>query len=180
MNRSRALLTIVVSIVSFAGIVGCAGDSDSPQSTVAIGVPDPPLPADINGIPYVVGAVGALGNIQVRISIPDPRPEVSDDLYLLNVEVTSGALEPIQLDPSMFRIYTVDGRSYLPEAVGDIPQFGAFGLESGEVASGVFAATITSGSEPALFLVNPSNLGERFLPGAFAVDPEFEPVSPES
>jgi hypothetical protein len=179
-NPRRALVLFVASIVSLSGIAGCSGDEETPESTVAIGVPDPPLPADVNAIPYVVGAIGALGNIQVRITIPDPRPVISDDVYLLNVEVTSGALEPIRLDPSMFRLYTVDGRSYLPEAVGDFAQFGAVELESGEVHSGVFAATITTGSEPALFLVNPSDLGERFLVGAFAVDPNFEPVSPEN
>jgi len=178
MRRNFATLLLLV-VLPVLVVSGCGGNDDPSDTTVSVGTPEPPLPADINAIPYTVGSVGALGNVQVRITIPEEPPAVPDGVWLLNVEVTSGALEPIQLDPSMFRVYTVDGRSYLPEAIGDIPQFGTVGLESGEVHRGLFAATITSGSEPALFLVNPTGLGERFLAGAFAVDPEFVPVSPE-
>ena len=36
-----------------------------------------------------------------------------------------------------------------------------------------------TGSEPAMFLVDLTDLGDRFFAAAFSVDPNFVPVAPE-
>lgn len=113
------------------------------------------------------------------MSIPAEVPEVGEGYYFLEIQVTSGALEPFSLRPDMFRVYTVDGMSYTPVEVGTIQQFGNATLQSRELYQGILAVSIPTGSEPALFLADLADLGERFFPVAFSVDPNFTPVSPE-
>jgi len=79
----------------------------------------------------------------------------------------------------MFRVYTVDGRSYTPVAAGTIEQFGNATLQTRESYQGILAVSIPTDSEPALFLANLADLGERFFPVAFSVDPNFTPAAPE-
>lgn len=114
--------------------MSCSNDGSTSTTTtqVEIGTPTPPIPSEVNAIPFTVGAVAAAGNAEIRMSIPTETPEASDDFYFLEVEVTSGALEPFSLRPDMFRVYTVDGKSYTPVAAGTIEQFGNATLQSGE------------------------------------------------
>jgi hypothetical protein len=79
----------------------------------------------------------------------------------------------------MFRVYTVDGKSYTPVAAGTIEQFGNATLQTRESYQGILAVSIPTDSEPALFLANLADLGERFFPVAFSVDPNFTPAAPE-
>lgn len=163
-------------------LLACSSDNSTsaPTTTRApIGTPTPPIPAEVNGIPFTVGAVAAAGNADIRMSIPTEVPEVGEGYYFLEIQVTSGALEPFSLRPDMFRVYTVDGMSYTPVEVGTIKQFGNATLQSRELYQGILAVSIPTGSEPALFLADLADLGERFFPVAFSVDPNFTPVSPE-
>jgi hypothetical protein len=113
------------------------------------------------------------------MSLPAETPEASDDFYFLEVQVTSGALEPFSLRPDMFRVYTVDGMSYTPVEVGPVKQFGNATLQTRESYQAILAVSIPTDSEPALFLADLSDLGERFFPVAFSVDPSFTPAAPE-
>ena len=161
--------------------MSCSSGSSTSSTTtqVQVGTPVPPIPSEVNAIPFTVGAVAAAGNAEIRMSLPTETPEASDDFYFLEVQVTSGALEPFSLRPDMFRVYTVDGKSYTPVAAGTIEQFGNATLQSGESYEGILAVSIPTDSEPALFLANLADLGERFFPVAFSVDPSFVPEAPE-
>jgi hypothetical protein len=161
-------------------VAGCSGDDAATTDSVPqIGVPDPALPSEVNAIPYVLGSVAGAGNVEVRVDLPDTPSDVGDDVFVLEVTVTSGALEPFSIIPDMFRVYTVDGKSYTPEAVGTIAQFGTATLNTGEAYTGLMAVTITTDSEPAMFLADFTDIGDRFFAAAFSVDPEFVPQSPE-
>lgn len=190
-STSRRTIALVaafsVAIGSAAITSSCANDdattdgSSTPSSSASIGQPDPPLPLDVNAIPFTVGSVAGLGNSEISISLPDAEATegLGDDVFAVEVTVTSGSLESFTLRPDMFRVYTVDGRSYTPEAIGEIAQFGTVTIESGESHTGLLAVRIATDSPPALLLADLSDLGERFLPGAFTLDPTFVPVSPE-
>jgi hypothetical protein len=177
--KSRKAISLV--LLSMATLLSCSNDGSTSTTTtqVEVGTPTPPIPSEVNAIPFTVGAVAAAGNAEIRMSIPTETPEASDDFYFLEVQVTSGALEPFSLRPDMFRVYTVDGMSYTPVAAGTIEQFGNATLQSREAYEGILAVSIPTGSEPALFLADLSDLGERFFPVAFSVDPSFTPATPD-
>jgi hypothetical protein len=113
------------------------------------------------------------------MSLPTETPEASEGFFFLEVQVTSGALEPFTIRPDMFRVYTVDGKSYTPVATGTIEQFGNATLQTRESYQGILAVSIPTDSEPALFLADLADLGERFFPVAFSVDPSFVPEAPD-
>ena len=177
--KSRKAISLV--LLSIATMVSCSSDSSTSSTTtqVQVGTPVPPIPSEVNAIPFTVGAVAAAGNAEIRMSLPSETPEAAEGFFFLEVQVTSGALEPFTLRPDMFRVYTVDGMSYTPVAAGTIEQFGNATLQSLESYEGILAVSIPTGSEPALFLADLSDLGERFFPVAFSVDPSFVPEAPE-
>ena len=177
--KSRKAISLV--LLSMTMMMSCSSGSSTSSTTtqVQVGTPVPPIPSEVNAIPFTVGAVAAAGNAEIRMSLPTETPEASDDFYFLEVQVTSGALEPFSLRPDMFRVYTVDGMSYTPVEVGSVTQFGNATLQSRESYQAILAVSIPTDSEPALFLADLSDLGERFFPVAFSVDPSFVPEAPE-
>jgi hypothetical protein len=177
--KSRKAIALV--LLSMATLLSCSSDDSTSTTTtqVEVGTPTPPIPSEVNAIPFTVGAVAAAGNAEIRMSLPSETPEAAEGFFFLEVQVTSGALEPFTLRPDMFRVYTVDGMSYTPVAAGTIEQFGNATLQSLESYEGILAVSIPTGSEPALFLADLSDLGERFFPVAFSVDPSFVPEAPE-
>ena len=177
--KSRKAIALV--LLSMATLLSCSSDDSTSTTTtqVEVGTPTPPIPSEVNAIPFTVGAVAAAGNAEIRMSLPSETPEAAEGFFFLEVQVTSGALEPFTLRPDMFRVYTVDGMSYTPVAAGTIEQFGNATLQSLESYEGILAVSIPTGSEPALFLADLTDLGERFFPVAFSVDPSFVPEAPE-
>ena len=89
-----------------------------------------------------------------------------DGTFSFNVSITSGALEPISITPEMFRVYTLDGKSYISDTAPDTEQFGAHTLQSKEVYTGTFSVKIPTDSEPAMFLADLRPIGDRHFPGA--------------
>jgi hypothetical protein len=160
--------------------VACSGDdaATTTSTTVAleVGNPDPPLPIDINTIPYKPGDLVALGDVKIQIGVPTTSEA---DVFSFDVTVTSGALEPFTISPSMFLVYTLDGKSYIPQAGPGIEQFGEYTLQSEEVYKGIFTVKIPTGSEPVMFLADLSPIGDRYFPGAWIFDPNFTPETQE-
>ena len=178
MNPKR--FVAVMAVLPLLWVAGCSGDDQSPTTTRAeIGTPDPPIPSEVNAIPFAVGAVAAAGNAEVLMKFPDSATAVPEGFLVLDVTVNSGALEPFTITPEMFRVYTVDGRSYTPVAVGDIAQFGNVELATKESYNALLAVEIATDSEPALFLADFTDLGDRFFAVAFSLDPDFVPIAPE-
>lgn len=173
----RVALLLLVSATALFGI-SCGGDTTSDSSTTLapqVGNPDPPLPIDINSIPYKPGEQVALGDVLIQIGVPETN---ADGDFSFDVTVTSGALEPFTIGSQMFRVYTLDGKSYLSVAGPDIEQFGNYTLQSEEVYTGTFSVKIPTNSEPVMFLADLSPIGDRYFPGAWVFDPNF--TTPES
>lgn len=171
----RLTLIALLALTPFFG-VACSGDDAAMNttSTVApqIGNPDPPLPIEINSIPYKPGDLVALGNASIQIS----TPTTSDDgTFSFDASVTSGSLEPFTISAQMFRVYTRDGKSYISVAGPGIEQFGNYTLQSEEVYKGTFSVKIPTDSEPLMFVADLSPTGDRIMPGAWIFDPNFTP-----
>ncbi|GDX25633.1 hypothetical protein LBMAG12_00070 [Actinomycetes bacterium] len=171
---------ILAALVVCLPLLGSACSGDDPMVTtsppeVQVGQPNPVLPMDINQIPYKPNERVALGNAEISIGIPNVG---EDETFSFDVTVTSGSLELFSITPEMFRVYTLDGKSYISDTTPGIEQFGARTLQSKEVYTGTFSVKIPTDSEPVMFLADLSSLGERFVPGAWVFDPNFtsEPV----
>lgn len=175
----RLVLIAVLAASPFVG-VACSGDDASTASTTTvaaeIGNPDPPLPMDINTIPYKPGDLVALGNVSIQIDTP---ATAEDGTFSFDVSLTSGSLEPFTISPQMFRVYTLDGKSYTSVAGPGINQFGDHTLQPEEVYSGTFSVKIPTDSEPVMFLADLSPIGDRYFPGAWIFDPNFTPATEE-
>ncbi len=160
--------------------VACSGDDAATTTSTSlapeVGNPDPPLPMDINQTPYKPGDLVALGNASIQISTP---VTADDGTLSIDISVTSGALEPFSITPQMFRVYTLDGKSYISVAGPGIQQFGDYTLQSEEVYEGTFSVKIPTDSEPVLFLADLSPIGDRYFPGAWIFDPNFTPETQE-
>ena len=176
--KRRTLIALIALSPLFG--VACSGDEAAMSTTTSavpeVGNPDPPVPIDINTIPYKPGDLVALGDVQIQIGVPTSSEE---DVFSFDVTVTSGSLEPFTIAPSMFLVYTLDGKSYIPEAGSTSEQFGDYTLQSEEVYQGVFSVKIPTDSEPVMFLADLSPIGDRYFPGAWIFDPNFTPETQE-
>jgi len=176
--RRRSIIALLALTPLFG--VACSGDDAAMSTTTTVapevGNPDPPLPMDINTIPYKPGDLVALGDVKIQIGVPTTSEE---DGFSFDVTVTSGALEPFTIAPQMFRVYTLDGKSYVSVAGPGIEQFGGYTLQSEEVYSGTFSVKIPTDSEPVMFLADLSPIGDRYFPGAWIFDPNFTPETQE-
>ena len=170
--KRLTLIALLISMPLFA--VACGGDEAKTTTTAApqVGNPDPPLPIDINTTPYKPSDLVALGNASIQIDTP---VTAEDGTFSFNVSITSGALEPISITPEMFRVYTLDGKSYISETAPGTEQFGARTLQSLEVYTGTFSVKIPTDSEPVMFLADLRPIGDRHFPGAWVFDPNFTP-----
>ena len=166
--KRRTLIALIALSPLFG--VACSGDDAAaiPTTTTAVtqvGLPDPALPIDINPIPYKPGELVALGNASIQIGVPTTSAE---NEFSFDVTVTSGSFDPFTISPEMFRVYTIDGKSYTA-------QFGNHTLQSEEVYKETFSVKIPTNSEPAMFVADLGSIGDRYFPGAWIFDPNFTP-----
>jgi len=176
--KRRSLIALLALTPLFAA--ACSSDDAAMSTTTSaapeVGNPDPPVPIDINTIPYKPGELVALGDVKIQIGVPTTS---ADNEFSFDVAVTSGSFDPFTITPEMFRVYTLDGKSYISEAGPNIEQFGDYTLQSEEVYRKTFLVKIPTDSEPVMFLADLSPIGDRYFPGAWVFDPNFTPETQE-
>jgi len=162
--KRLTLVALLILTPFFAVACSSGGAETTTTAAPQVGVPDPPLPMDINTMPFKPSELVALGNASIQIDTPITA---EDGTFSFNVSITSGALEPISITPEMFRVYTLDGKSYISDTAPGTEQFGDRTLQSKEVYSGTFSVKIPTDSEPVMFLADLRPIGDRHFPGAW-------------
>ena len=135
--------------------------------------PDPKLPADINPIPFLKGNLVALGNVKLKVTkVDDPDAKASGDgtrRATLTVEVTNGALEPLELKAKTFLVYVANGQS-------DTPPSDAMGkaIPSGKTVTLTLPYDLPKRSELIALVFDGNPYGDRFQSGLIAIDPNYK------
>ncbi|MFM8237822.1 MAG: hypothetical protein ACKOBG_08715 [Actinomycetota bacterium] len=119
-QRPKRLLAVLLAGAALSG--GCSGDSGpsaAPTTTAPAFRAEPPLPRDLNPIPYAIGDLVALRDLQVRVATVDG--EVKGEAgasgtrsITLTLDVRNGALRPVSLRPGGLRLYDLRGESFVP------------------------------------------------------------------
>ena len=136
--------------------------------------PTPPLPADINPVPFLKGNLVAVGNLKIKVAeVDDPDFDAKGSgtrTVTMTVEVTNGSLEPVELDPKTFLAYVANGQSDTP------PSGGAFAepLDSGETATIDMVFELPTSSELIALVFDGRTYGDRVKSALIAVDPNYK------
>lgn len=186
MTRLRSSLAATALALALMG-TACSSSDDASSSDktttttrdVAKGFePTPPLPGDINPVPFLKGNLVALGNVKVRVAkVDDQGFEVKGKgsrTVTMQVEVTNGSIDSLALKPSTFLAYVANGQSDTPPAEGPITE----PIPSGETASIDMAFEVPVNSELLALVFDGRPYGERVKSGLIAVDPNY--VLPEA
>ena len=171
--RRHLITGAVVVLILGSALAACADGEPAaaPATTVgsALGDPVPPLPPDVNAVPYFIDDVVALGNVKLRIldiEGLDPIPTAST--VRLEIDIENGALDPVSIDPTSLRLYSRDGSSTTPTA--DTAAI----LAATTIPSATWTAfdldfAVEPSSEPFLLLFDGRSYGERVNSGAIAL-----------
>lgn len=135
-----------------------------------IGDPVPPLPGNIVPGAFEVGALAALGNVQMTVTgVDQPGTDPANPQRLvIRLDVTNGSLEDLELNPSSFLLYLDDGSSIIANPQDAAGLFdGAFA--SAETITGEVTFTVPSGRRPILLLFDSAGYGDKVFSGGFVV-----------
>lgn len=157
----RALSLLVATLVAVACSAG--GSTVPTTSVLTLGEPDPPLPSDINVMPYYLGELVALGNLKIILdAVDDPAPAAGAPTRTVTVDarVENGSLTPLTLDPASMRLYVASGASATPNTES------ATSMTTPPLASGEFRAIVVRFEVPAnqplvLLVLDGARYGER-------------------
>lgn len=196
MTRHRLAVVALAALVA-AGTTGLAACGSSEQDTTAsstttstvevsvptlppeamdgitddtIGEPSPPLPGNIVPEAFEVGALAALGNVQMMVTgVDQPGSDPANPQRMtIRLDVTNGSLDDLELSASSFLLYFDDGSSIVlnPQDASGLFD-GAF--ESAETIAGELSFTVPEGRRPILLLFDSAGYGDKVFSGGFVV-----------
>lgn len=122
-NRRRAAALALGAVVLFGACGGSSEESKPSVSTTPSFRGDPPLPPSLNTLPFSVGELVALRDLQVRVARVDGvvagKAGASGTRTIdLAVDVRNGSTNPLTVIPESFRLYDLDGESVTPRFAG--------------------------------------------------------------
>jgi hypothetical protein len=170
-------LTIVVLVSATFVLGACSGDETSAptETTLPSGFPDPPLPGDMIPADFFLNELAAMGNMKLIVSGVAVTPE---DTIEITLGVENGALEPVVLSRSSFRVYATDGRSFVPVDGTATDLFGV-PLQSGELRRDTVVFPFEPGLSPAALLLDGALYGDRVSSVLIILDDRAEPTGAE-
>jgi len=172
------------ALVLCLGLVGAAcggGTSSAPTPTTKAFRAQPPLPPQINRIPYTVGDLVALRDLQVRVvriegSTTGSPGATGNRNVTLVVDLRNGGLRPRAIDPRSLRLYDLGGTSFVPDG----------GIDPTPLPSGAVRRVSLRYSVPADTTVPVLIVDGRAYPagsvssGLIALDPKWRPPAGDS
>lgn len=181
MRCGRLLGAFAVTLIALTA--ACSGSSDrttATTTTIPAFTPRPPLPPGLNPIPYGIGDLVALRDLQVRVdrvngSVKGSPGDTGSRSLTLSVVIGNGALRPQSVPLDAFRLYDLRGQSYVPAAPGP-----------GPIAAGARISAALRYSVPAAATVPVLVVDGRAVPdfrvssGLISIDPGWRPPKSDS
>lgn len=134
----------------------------------AVGEPDPALPVDLTPVPFAIGQLASLGNVQLIAteatwtSGEGSTPGRMD----IALRVRNATSEELRLQADSFRLYGVSGASSVPV---DAPGIGGTAIDADQWITGQLTFEVATGERPVMLVFDGAPYGERVLSGAIVV-----------
>ena len=177
--RRLAAAVLVAGLAVTTSACGSSG-SDAATSTTSTTTPiekasyfKPPLPSNLNAIPFLKGDLAALGNVKLRVDkVTDPgtkKGAKGTRTVVITTQVTNGALTELTLKPETFLAYVATGTGTTADPDPAITK----PLASGEVRSLPLTFEVPADGPLVFLTFNGEPYGDRVNNGLIAVDPKY-------
>ena len=134
----------------------------------AVGEPDPALPVDLTPVPFAVGQLASLGNVQLIATEATWTPGEGSTPGRMNIalRVRNASTDELRLQADSFRLYGVSGASSVPV---DAPGIGGTTISSDQWITGQLTFDVPAGERPVMLVFDGAPYGDRVLSGAIVV-----------
>lgn len=134
----------------------------------AVGNPDPALPVDMVPVPFAVGALASLGDVQLVVDGIATDGDGQASTVTVTARVRNASLAPVQFSPDSFRVYAASGRSFAVASPDD-------GFFAGPVGADQWAPValrfdVAAGQRPVLLVFDGAAYGDRVFSGGVVLE----------
>lgn len=134
----------------------------------AVGEPDPALPVDLTPVPFAIGQLASLGNVQLIATAATSTPGEGSTPGRMNIalRVRNASTDELPLQADSFRLYGVSGASSVPV---DAPGIGGTTIGADQWITGQLTFDVPATERPVMLVFDSATYGDRVLSGAIVV-----------
>lgn len=134
----------------------------------AVGEPDPALPVDLTPVPFAIGQLASLGNVQLIATEATSTPGEGSTPGRMNIalRVRNASTDELPLQADSFRLYGVSGASSVPV---DASGIGGTTIGADQWITGQLTFDVPAGERAVMLVFDSAPYGDRVLSGAIVV-----------
>lgn len=177
----RRSIAVVLALGLALGATSCTskdkGSSSADQTTTTADPASyfkPPLPANLNAIPYLKGDLAALGNVQLQVTkVKDPgakKDAPGTRTVVVTAKVTNGSMDDLTLKPETFLAYVSTGDSAKAQDDPEITE----PIDSGATRTVQLRFDVLKKAGLAFMVFNGQPYGDRVYNGLISLDPTYK------
>lgn len=134
----------------------------------AVGEPDPALPVDLTPVPFAIGQLASLGNVQLIATEATwtPGEGSTPGRMDISLRVRNASTDELPLQADSFRLYGVSGASSVPV---DASGIGGTTIGADQWVTGQLTFDVPAGERAVMLVFDSAPYGDRVLSGAIVV-----------